>query len=664
MVYQKAKLKRLMFGFMATAFMLFATAPYAFTVDADPSAPSANASTDCTPVPPASSGIIAPTGSDASTYTYDPCTGLYSNQYYTWSPATQSATPITPYVYTCDTNNWDWTYLEWQYDPANQTWDQVLMTVAQLPAGATIAADSLTVCAPPPPPPPVTSNPDANANTSTGGPNSNNSTTDNNNNSATINDNTTGTISNQLNSQANSGDTMVLGNTTGGNATSGDTSAETNVLNSLQSSTSAPVATFVANINGNVQGNLIVDPSQLQPAGGNTTLNTDNNLTVNAQDTGTINNNLNLDADSGNATVADNTTGGNATSGNADAIANVINMIDSVISSGKSFVGVININGNLTGDILMPQSFLNSLIASNAPSTTVDISNSVANSLGINTTNNTAINNNVTSSATSGDANVSGNTSAGSATSGDTSTAVTLFNLTGNEIIGNNALLVFVNVPGSWIGVIMNAPGATAAALGDDISQDTTNTANIDATNNGTINNNVDVAAASGNATVADNTTGGNATSGNAETAVNFLNLDNTQFDLTGWFGILFINVFGTWIGNFGVYTPPVTTTSNTSTTSQTSNAGHKVFNFVPTGGNVSDTGATSGTTINAQLISKKSVLGSSTVAARTPAVATVMPVSHTTQIVGGILLALGAATLIIQNFVSHRNVKTTAKRK
>ncbi len=32
-----------------------------------------------------------------------------------------------------------------------KTWNQVLLTVAQLPAGAIIAPNSLTVCAPPPP---------------------------------------------------------------------------------------------------------------------------------------------------------------------------------------------------------------------------------------------------------------------------------------------------------------------------------------------------------------------------------------------------------------------------------------------------------------------------------------------------------------------------------
>jgi hypothetical protein len=313
----------------------------------------------------------------------------------------------------------------------------------------------------------------------------------------------------------------------------------------------------------------------------------------------------------------------------------------------------------------MPQNFYNSLIASNAPSATVNISNNVANSLGINTTNNTAINNNVKSSATSGNAAVNNNTSAGSATSGNTSTAVKIFNLTGNEIIGTNALLVFVNVPGAWVGVILNAPGATAAALGSDISNATNNTT-VNDTNNSTINNNVNVAAASGNANVANNTNAGNATSGNAETAVNFLNLDNTQFALTGWFGILFINVFGTWIGNFGVYTPPVTTTtsSDPSSTAQTTpNTYHRVFNFVPSSENVtSDSSSTSN--LNAQLISKKSVLGSATVAPLHMPAVTTTPVSHTTQIIGGILLAIGLGTLILLRYTGNRGYASSSKRK
>ena len=78
-----------------------------------------------------------------------------------------------------------------------------------------------------------------------------------------------------------------------------------------------------------------------------------------------------------------------------------------------------------------------------------------------------------------------------------------------------------------------------------------------------------------GNATVSGNTTGGNAKSGNANTAVNIANLMNDQLNLSNWFGVLFINIFGNWMGSMGpfVQTP----------ISSVSPAGP--FNFVPNDG-------------------------------------------------------------------------------
>src|ERR1019366_1710408 len=98
--------------------------------------------------------------------------------------------------------------------------------------------------------------------------------------------------------------------------------------------------TFVANIDGNVTGDLMLDPSTLgaiQPA----SATGQNNLDLNNQTNADINNNINLAAQSGDATVAGNTTGGDATTGSATAIANVMNVINSAINAGKSFVGVI-----------------------------------------------------------------------------------------------------------------------------------------------------------------------------------------------------------------------------------------------------------------------------------------------------------------------------------
>jgi hypothetical protein len=653
-------IKRLFFGLSASIFMVFAPiAQYVFAEGADNSTSSGNSS--CSPVAPAPTGIISPTGSDAVTYTYDSCTGLWVNPYYTWSPATQTATPITPYVYTCNTNSWKWDYLKWVYDPSSQTWSQISVSTDNLPADAIIATDSLIDCAPVAPSSntdPSSSNTDSSI--SNTGPNSTNTTTDNGTNNTTIGNSTSVTLANQIGSQATTGNALVVGDTTGGSATSGNATTTDNVLNSVQSATglNGNVTTFVANINGDVQGNLIVDPSQLQPTTSSSTLN--NNLTINSQNNGQIDNNINLASDSGNATVADNTSAGNATSGNAETVADIVNSLDSIISSGQSFVGVININGNLNGNILMPQSFINSLIASNAPSTTMTIPQNVANNLGITNNNNEAITNNVTSNATSGNATVADNTSAGSATSGSTSTKVTVFNLTGSEVIGTNCLLVFVNVSGTWVGVIMNAPaGTTAAALGSGITENTNNNTTVNNNNNNSITNNINVAAESGNANVKRNTSAGNATSGNADTAVNLLNLNNTQFDLTGWFGILFINVFGNWNGSFGVYSPPTPTTSSGSSTdpAATTTPTPKVFSFVPSDNSITSASDPVPNT-NAQLVSKVDpVLGDSIAKAiHVPAVATTTnSASHTSQIIGGILLILGIGTLIAERIISQR---------
>src|ERR1019366_3159615 len=230
-------------------------------------------------------------------------------------------------------------------------------------------------------------------------------------------------------------------------------------------------------------GDIVVDPSSIvQPASGNSAITNSNNLNDvnNINSNQAINNTVTLNANSGNATVADNTNAGNATSGTADAVANVVNMINSMIVSGQSFVGVINILGDLNGNILMPQQFLDSLIASNAPSSTVTISNNSNTTLSAAFNNDQGIVNNVNATAQSGNATTTGNTTVGNATSGNATTKVTIFNLVGDNVMAGNTLLVFINVLGTWVGLLMNAPaGATAAAFGSNVSQNTTNNANI-----------------------------------------------------------------------------------------------------------------------------------------------------------------------------------------
>jgi hypothetical protein len=555
----------------------------------------ADGSTDCppgsTPVT-ATSGTTQPSGADASTYTYDKCTGLWTNKYYSWSPATKITTPGSWYVtqtFTCQASNGQWTGRTWVWSPVKGDWYQQTVTLNSPPSGAT----NLVAC----PPAQQVTDP---------GPGSTNTSTSSTSSGTSVNDSNSATLNNTLTSTAGTGNASVIGNTTGGSATSGTAQAIANVINAVQSSSSlgAGTLTFEANINGDVNGNLIIDPSAIQPASSTTPLNgtTPSGLALNVTTNEAINNNINLAAASGDATVSKNTSAGSATSGNAQAVANVVNLLNSLVSSKQSFVGVININGNFKGNILVPQNFLDTLLASNAPHQTISLPTA---SLTTTVNNNQTITNNINSMATSGTATVADNTGAGSATSGSAKTNVTLFDLTGDHVLASNTMLVFVNVLGKWVGVIMNAPvGTTAAALGGYVTANTPAVLAANVTNNQTINNNINVAATTGDATVDRNTSAGNATSGNAATAVNLLNIANSDFSLSGWFGILFINVFGNWYGSFGVAPPPVKTIPKSGTSSSMPSQ-HQTFKFVPTsssGGSVTHTSSSSAASQNGDI--------------------------------------------------------------
>ena len=369
------------------------------------------------------------------------------------------------------------------------------------------------------------------------------------------------TIDNNLCSTATSGNATVTNTENGGNATTGEAEAIAtilNVINSVTGLSGGDLVAFIQNVYGDQFGDLLIDPSLL---GNLPTEGCDNlclaKIILNSNTNSTINNDITMSSNSGNADVSNNGLGGNATSGDATTLLNLVNIINSIITTGQSFIGIINIYGNLDGDILLPPELLESLLNPDAgnssgappgkhPSLVLD--NNVTQS----------INNNLNLNATSGNATVSGNDGVGNAISGNASTSLKVINLTGSQIIGSNALLVFINVLGTWLGLIVNAPvGATSAMLGAQSSVCQTCLGNVraDINTSAQINNNINLSATSGNATVTNNGGGSNATSGNASTSLNLVNIMNSYISLANWFGILFINVFGTWNGSFGIDT-------------------------------------------------------------------------------------------------------------
>lgn len=435
----------------------------------------------------------------------------------TISPQPETQTSEPEHTYTYDPATGHWNTEEWQYNKDGSAYEKAPAPATEPPAETT--PTQLTS--------PTSNQTDIAADTTTN-------------------------VSNQVTSTATSGDASVTHNTLGGSATSGDAHVDTTLLNMVNSTLGADsnqkVAQFTQNITGDVNGDIILNPLLLKAmleakaSGGSQT-------TVNANTDQTLANNIQLNATSGTATVSGNTTAGNATSGNATAVANVVNILNSMIAANQSFVGTINIYGNLNGDILIAPDFIPQMIANNgtAPAAT-EISSKDSQSI-VNT---------ITTAANSGAASVLGNTSAGNATTGNALSNVVIFNLSGHEVVAQNSLLVFVNVLGKWVGVIVDAPqGATAAMIGNGVTSNVSGPDLIvNADSKQGITNTIAVDATSGNAVVSHNTSAGNAVSGNATALVNVANVTNNQFSLGGWFGVLFINVFNDWFGSFGIDTP------------------------------------------------------------------------------------------------------------
>lgn len=388
-------------------------------------------------------------------------------------------------------------------------------------------------------------------------------------------------VKNGIKSDSTTGDAGVVSNTKAGDAKSGQADANALVVNSVHSTVdgeTSGVAQFTIDIYGDITGDITIGPAITNAE---VNQNIDLNSKTNVDNDTVLTNDVDLKAKSGDAMVNKNTEAGSAKSGDANAVASVLNLINTVIAANKSFIGTINVYGNLNGDILISPEFIPQLLASNNVST-VEIDMPLSTDLN----NDQGIVNNVNLNATTGDATVRDNTGAGNANTGTAQTKLTVLNLTGHEVDAANSLLVFVNVLGNWVGMIVDAPDATAAAIGSGVvNHDVTVSDTTNINNKSKIINNLDLSAESGDASVTSNTKAGDATSGNATASANIANISTSKFNLTGWFGVLFINVFGTWIGSFGVDTEAGTVTPLSGTA--LSNVGPGVapnlqFGFMP----------------------------------------------------------------------------------
>lgn len=426
-------------------------------------------------------------------------------------------------------------------------------------------------------------------------------------NSSTFQDNSA-TVKNNLNQDSVTGQNSASYNTGGDSSiTTGDANTTSTVMTVVNTNVDVlAVAEF--NIADDHMGDFILDFNSgciSGCLGGNLTasntgngtdstnsaditqITNNNSFQTNEAD---VENNLILASDSGNNSTSFNTDGDSIIdTGDANVSANILTAVNNNII-GNVIYSVVNIFGDLIGDIIMPEGYASTLACSSCGGDLTAI-NTNNGSGSTNNTDITQINNNETFqvnsadiennlilSATTGNNDVSQNTGGDSSIkTGDTNINARVLNVANSNIDSGNWWLVLVNEAGNWIGRILGSPdGANFAgsagtefivnsdgeitAINSGNGSDSTNASSVTSVNNNTIVqennakivNNVNLSANTGGNSASSNT-GGNSkiTTGDANVVANIVNFVNNNITGGGKLYVTVINVFGSWLGDF-----------------------------------------------------------------------------------------------------------------
>jgi hypothetical protein len=495
-----------------------------------------------------------------------------------------------------------------------------------------------------------------------------NSNTTNQSNSASVNTNlNSSTVTGDNTASDNVGDASINtgdANTTGTVLTMVNTNAQgvmVSEFNILDDQIGDVVLDFAANcVLGCAGPTEVINTGNGSNSNNSGSVDTTNTTTTNQENDAQIGNDLVLSADTGNNAASANTGGDSSiTTGDANVAANVLTFANNNIA-GNVIYGIVNIFGDLIGDIIFPEDQINSCCAGSltAKNTGNGSGSTNASDIDIIDTDNTFqsntadITNNLIFDANTGENAASRNTGGDSSvTTGDTNIDVNLLNIANTNLAGGNWWIVMVNdIAKGWIGKIMGSPDdaffagsegsdfqvdengyitATNNKNGTNSTNDTsasvTNTNTTNQTNNADIDNNLKLTANTGGNQTSDNTGGNsNIKTGDATIVANMINFVNNNIKGNGKVFVTVVNVFGTWLGDFvspgqkKTTAPVVATVTQEDTGTQTnddqSEPTHKSSSPTPTPSaqaRVASTG--SGTTaITTGGATNNSVLGSS----------------------------------------------------
>jgi hypothetical protein len=276
------------------------------------------------------------------------------------------------------------------------------------------------------------------------------------------------------------------------------------------------------------------------------TQNTNSDTTVDLENDATVNNDVNLNANSGANEISQNTSGGNISTGDLNGSINLLNVTNSVFAPGSS-VGVQSLTGG-SEDLYLLAADGRTFLPTNS-----DTGSNSSNANTINGTNvihfitgNTAeVDNDVTIVADTGNNSVTENTSLGDFMTGSIDMALNLVNLVNlqlpNLVMNLNIWSIFGDVNGNLVFPTNSNTGSNSINTN---TVNNTNNANLDITQTANIDNAFDIGTNTGGNTLDSNSVVGDVATGDVNVKGGVTNIANSGHPV-----LYLINVMGKWFG-------------------------------------------------------------------------------------------------------------------
>ncbi|MBI4032458.1 hypothetical protein HY374_02000 [Candidatus Berkelbacteria bacterium] len=384
------------------------------------------------------------------------------------------------------------------------------------------------------------------------------------------------TATNDVDMDLATGSNTLTGNTSVGSLTTGDIQGSLTLVNALNSVFAPGSTVGLGTLSTDEHGNIVLSSGSnraILPTNeltGADSTNTNaysglNAVTIRTDNTATVDNDIDIAADTGSNLIDANTTLGDVTTGSIDLAVNLINLLNLFMPDTLFTLDVWSLFGDVTGDLLMDN-------AETGAGSTNENDVTSTTTVTADVTNDADIENTFDIAPTTG-----GNTFDRNSTVGDIATGA--INVDGSVTNVANAgapMFYIVNVLGDWTGGDLGLPAGsfiinelgnllTGADSTNTNTVDETTTVDVDVTNTATAANRIGIAANTGGNTLSRNTQLGNVKTGDVNILANVLNFLNTTGSTLSKFSLGIINIFGDWKAKPAQNTSPAMTASTSA---------------------------------------------------------------------------------------------------